>query len=81
MPLLYVRFRAAAEPALKGLFKDLEPRSKQPEYGRLMADCTTLYCQTRASLVSPFVKQKLEANAKQPLPIMVRCCLKSKERR
>lgn len=35
VPLLYVRFRAAAEPQLKGLLREVELRAGRPEYSRL----------------------------------------------
>ncbi|MEW5317182.1 MAG: hypothetical protein WDW38_008507 [Sanguina aurantia] len=57
--LLYVRFRAAAEPGLKGLFKDLESRSQRQEYTRLLSECHQLYCAARLQLIAPFVQQRV----------------------
>ena len=45
--LLYVRFRAAAEPGLKPLFREVESRAHRPEYLRLLEECQSLYCQVR----------------------------------
>ena len=42
--LLYVRFRAAAEPGVKGLLAGLSERANaRPEYAQLLADCQRCY--------------------------------------
>eukprot|EP00878_Enallax_costatus_P027744 GHUV01029894.1.p1 GENE.GHUV01029894.1~~GHUV01029894.1.p1 ORF type:complete len:320 (+),score=112.30 GHUV01029894.1:396-1355(+) len=70
--LLYVRFRAAAEPVLKGLFLDLEAKASRPEYARLLDDCRQMYCQIRLQLVEPRLTARLSSLASQPLPQLVR---------
>ncbi|KAG1657780.1 hypothetical protein FOA52_012858 [Chlamydomonas sp. UWO 241] len=70
--LLYVRFRAAAEPALKGLFREIEARSARPEYARLLEECQGLYCAARLQLISPFVSQRIDGLATQALPLLAR---------
>mmetsp|Transcript_26484 Transcript_26484/g.67336 ORF Transcript_26484/g.67336 Transcript_26484/m.67336 type:complete len:817 (-) Transcript_26484:272-2722(-) len=71
--LLYVRFRAAAEPNLKGLVKEVESRTSRPEYMRLLEECIALYAAARQQLVSPFLSQRLhQEQAAQPLPAFTR---------
>jgi len=70
--LLYVRFRAAAEPSLKGLFKEIEARAQRAEYQRLLEECHNLYCQARLQLISPFVQQRIQEYASSPLPTFTR---------
>ncbi|GAX72672.1 hypothetical protein CEUSTIGMA_g128.t1 [Chlamydomonas eustigma] len=70
--LLYVRFRAAAEPSLKGLFREIDARSVRPEYLRLKEECQSLYCQARLQLISPYVQQRVQALASQALPLLAR---------
>eukprot|EP00798_Chlamydomonas_sp_ICE-L_P008686 gene8686-34133_t len=68
VPLLYVRFRAAAEPQLKGLFKEVEERAQRQEYRRLLEECQLLYSQ----LVTPFVQQRILERGNLPLPAFTR---------
>ncbi|GAB4817343.1 hypothetical protein N2152v2_004389 [Parachlorella kessleri] len=74
--MLYVRFRAAAEPALKGLLQGIEQRAQQPggaaEYGRLLADCQALYSEARVALMRGPVAQRIAQYAAQPLPAVLR---------
>lgn len=70
--LLYVRFRAAAESSLKGLFQDMGSRGPDTLYGRLLKECQDLYCLSRLQLVSPFVQQRLEVYRNQPTPMLLR---------
>lgn len=72
VPMLYVRFRAAAEPNLKGLFREVESRANRPEYVRLLTECQTVYAQARLQLVSPFVQQRIQDYTSQPLPLFTR---------
>ncbi|CAM6126721.1 unnamed protein product [Calypogeia fissa] len=48
--VLYVRFEAAATE-LKLLMEAIESRAKSKEYGQVLTDCHTLYCEQRLSLV------------------------------
>ncbi|CAM6095951.1 unnamed protein product [Calypogeia fissa] len=48
--VLYVRFEAAASE-LKLLMEAIESRAKSKEYGQVLTDCRTLYCEQRLSLV------------------------------
>ncbi|KAK9817306.1 hypothetical protein WJX72_012420 [[Myrmecia] bisecta] len=70
--LLYVRFRAAAEPGLKGLLQGMESRSQRPEYARLVADCQQAYCDTRLHLVSGVTRERIAEYAREPLPSLMR---------
>lgn len=71
--LLYVRFRAAAEPALKALLQGIEARAgTSPEYARLLRDCQGLHCESRLSLMRPPVTAHLASLAGQPLPAVLR---------
>ncbi|KAK9845860.1 hypothetical protein WJX81_004499 [Elliptochloris bilobata] len=66
--LLYVRFRAAAEPGLKGLLAGLAARGARQEYAQLLADCQRLYCEVRLGLVEGVTAQRVAAYAREPLP-------------
>ncbi len=71
--LLYVRFRAAAEPLVKSLLQGIEARSNtSPEYARLLHECQNLHCETRLSLMKPSVTTHLKALQGQPLPTVLR---------
>lgn len=71
--LLYVRFRAAAEPSLKKLFEGIEARAdSSTEYARLLRDCQALHCDTRLGLVRGMVTAQLRSHAGQPLPVVLR---------
>lgn len=71
--LLYVRFRAAAEPNLKGLLKEIESRGQRSEYQRLLVECQNLYAQARLQLVSPLLSQRLAIDqANMLLPAFTR---------
>jgi hypothetical protein len=71
--LLYVRFRAAAEPALKGLLQGIEAREQQSqEYARLLKDCQELYCETRLALMQAPVAAHMRQCAGGPLPSLLR---------
>ncbi|KAF5841503.1 hypothetical protein DUNSADRAFT_12670 [Dunaliella salina] len=71
--LLYVRFRAAAEPNLKGLLKEIESRGQRSEYQRLLVECQSLYAQARLQLVSPLLSQRLAVDqASSSLPAFTR---------
>ncbi|PSC70334.1 conserved oligomeric Golgi complex subunit 3 [Micractinium conductrix] len=71
--LLYVRFRAAAEPALKGLLQGIEQRAQQSQdYARLLKDCQNLYCETRLGLMQAHVAAHVRQCAAQPLPSLLR---------
>ncbi|KAG2494830.1 hypothetical protein HYH03_007071 [Edaphochlamys debaryana] len=72
VPMLYVRFRAAAEPNIKGLLREVEARAGRPEYARLLAECHNLYAQARLALISPYVQQRIAQYAAQPLPLFTR---------
>lgn len=71
--LLYVRFRAAAEPALKGLLQGIEQRAQQSQdYARLLKDCQDLYCETRLALMQAPVAAHIRQCAQQRLPSLLR---------
>eukprot|EP00891_Asterochloris_glomerata_P005633 jgi/Astpho2/5633/e_gw1.00079.14.1_t len=71
--LLYVRFRAAAEPGLSGLLKGIEGRAElAAEYAQLLADCQQIYCDTRLLLVVPVVQQHILDSSAEPLPTLMR---------
>lgn len=71
--LLYVRFRAAAEPALKGLLNGVEQRAQRSaEYGRLLTDCQQLYCEARVSVMRGPVAARMSRYAAQPLQSVLR---------
>lgn len=72
MSLLYVRFRAAAEPSLKGLLREIESRSQRGEYTRLLGELQALYCAARRQLVTPFVQQRIDAHRSEDLPLLLR---------
>ncbi|PNW85826.1 hypothetical protein CHLRE_03g203750v5 [Chlamydomonas reinhardtii] len=73
VPMLYVRFRAAAEPNIKGLLREVESRSGRPEYLRLLQELHTLYGQARLALIGPYVDARIAAYAAgQPLPLFTR---------
>lgn len=73
VPLLYVRFRAAAEPSIKGLLAGIESRAAtRPEYARLLQECQSQYAAARLSLVSPYVQQRMKEYGTQPLPLCTR---------
>ncbi|WIA18992.1 hypothetical protein OEZ85_003659 [Tetradesmus obliquus] len=70
--LLYVRFRAAAEPVLKGLLAQVEAKAGRQEYARLLEECRQLYCSVRQQLVEPHLSAKLASLTGLPLPGLVR---------
>ena len=71
--LLYVRFRAAAEPLVKSLLQGIEARSDtSPEYARLLYECQNLHCETRLGLIKPSVIAHLKELKGQPLPTVLR---------
>ncbi|KAI3426341.1 hypothetical protein D9Q98_008714 [Chlorella vulgaris] len=71
--LLYVKFRAAAEPALKDLLQGIEQRAQQSQdYARLLKDCQQLYCETRLALMQAPVAAYMRQLASQPLPSLLR---------
>ncbi|EFJ48495.1 component of oligomeric golgi complex 3 [Volvox carteri f. nagariensis] len=72
VPMLYVRFRAAAEPNLKGLLREVESRAGRPEYMRLLAECHNLYAQARLALIGPYVRQRIMQYAALALPLFTR---------
>ncbi|KAG2444178.1 hypothetical protein HYH02_009116 [Chlamydomonas schloesseri] len=73
VPMLYVRFRAAAEPNIKGLLREVEARAGRPEYLRLLQELHTLYAQARLALIGPYVDARVAAYAaSQPLPLFTR---------
>ncbi|KAH7624210.1 hypothetical protein Ndes2526B_g01470 [Nannochloris sp. 'desiccata'] len=71
--LLYVRFRAAAEPLVKSLLQGIEARSgASPEYARLLYECQNIHCETRLGLMKPSVTAHLKALNGQALPTVLR---------
>ncbi|BDA42423.1 Conserved oligomeric Golgi complex subunit 3 [Coccomyxa sp. Obi] len=70
--LLYVRFRAAAEPGLKGLLAGVAARAKRPEYAQLLADCQRVYCEVRLGLVAEITADRIAEYAREPLPSLTR---------
>ncbi|CAM6127701.1 unnamed protein product [Calypogeia fissa] len=62
--VLYVRFEAAASE-LKLLMEAIESRAKSKEYGQVLTDCHTLYCEQRLSLVQGVVAQRISDYAKK----------------
>eukprot|EP00887_Chlorella_sp_A99_P004229 scaffold15.g4229.t1 len=71
--LLYVRFRAAAEPALKGLLAGVEVQAgSHAEYARLLADCQELYAEARLGLMRAPLAARIRGLAAQPLPALTR---------
>jgi hypothetical protein len=71
--LLYVRFRAAAEPLVKPLLQGIEARSTtSPEYARLLQECQNLHCETRLGLMKPSVTAHLKALQGKPLTTVLR---------
>lgn len=70
--LLYVRFRAAAEPALKGLIAELEAKASQPEYAQLLQDCRNVYCSIRLQVIAPQLSARLDSLSGLQLPELVR---------
>eukprot|EP00884_Botryococcus_braunii_P022753 jgi/Botrbrau1/9161/Bobra.160_3s0033.1 len=70
--LLYVRFRAAAEPSLKGLLAGVGARAQRPEYAQLLTDCQRVYCETRLSLVSTVVAERVAEYTRDALPSLTR---------
>jgi len=71
--LLYVRFRAAAEPLVKSLLQGIEARSgASPEYARLLRECQNLHCETRLGLIKPSVTAHLKELKGQALPTVLR---------
>ncbi len=70
--LLYVRFRAAAEPALKGLLAGIEQRAQHSsEYQRLLKDCQALYCETRLALMQVSLVSEMCCNLPSLMTIIV----------
>ncbi|GLC45161.1 hypothetical protein PLESTB_000428800 [Pleodorina starrii] len=72
VPMLYVRFRAAAEPNIKGLLRGVELRAGRPEYLRLLTECHSLYAQARLALIGPYVQQRIDQYAATALPLFTR---------
>ncbi|GIL47849.1 hypothetical protein Vafri_4496 [Volvox africanus] len=72
VPMLYVRFRAAAEPNLKGLLREVEARAGRPEYMRLLTECHSLYAQARLALIGPYVNQRIKQYGALELPLFTR---------
>ncbi|GIL89428.1 hypothetical protein Vretimale_18913 [Volvox reticuliferus] len=72
VPMLYVRFRAAAEPNLKGLLREVEARAGRPEYMRLLTECHSLYAQARLALIGPYVNQRIKQYGALALPLFTR---------
>ncbi|EIE20882.1 Sec34-domain-containing protein [Coccomyxa subellipsoidea C-169] len=70
--LLYVRFRAAAEPGLKGLLAGVAARAKRPEYAQLLTDCQRVYCEVRLGLVAEITADRIAEYAREPLPSLTR---------
>eukprot|EP00879_Flechtneria_rotunda_P017545 GHRR01018394.1.p1 GENE.GHRR01018394.1~~GHRR01018394.1.p1 ORF type:complete len:715 (+),score=305.59 GHRR01018394.1:627-2771(+) len=70
--LLYVRFRAAAEPLLKGLVSEVGSKAGRPDYARLLEDCRRVYCSIRQQLVQPHFQSRLSSLSGLPLPQFVR---------
>ncbi|KAK9909756.1 hypothetical protein WJX75_006999 [Coccomyxa subellipsoidea] len=70
--LLYVRFRAAAEPGLKGLLAGVAARAKRPEYAQLLTDCQRVYCEVRLGLVAEITAERVAEYAREPLPSLTR---------
>ena len=69
---LYVRFRAAAEPALKAALAGVEARAARPEYARLLDEVRGLHCAARQQLVAPHFAARLGARAGAELPALLR---------
>eukprot|EP01018_Ginkgo_biloba_P033824 Gb_40519 [translate_table: standard] len=70
--VLYVRFKAAANE-MKPLMEEIESRSSRKEYAQILADCHTLYCEQRLSLVKGIVHHRISEYAKkEPLSSLTR---------
>ncbi|XP_057864087.2 conserved oligomeric Golgi complex subunit 3 isoform X1 [Cryptomeria japonica] len=70
--VLYVRFKAAANE-MKPVMEEIETRSSRKEYAQILADCHTLYCEQRLSLVKGIVHQRITEYAKkEPLSSLTR---------
>mmetsp|Transcript_38034 Transcript_38034/g.90364 ORF Transcript_38034/g.90364 Transcript_38034/m.90364 type:complete len:779 (+) Transcript_38034:255-2591(+) len=70
--VLYVRFRAAAEPSLKGLLAEIESRGTRPEYTRLATELQTLFCETRLHLVGQVVENRITQLSGLPIQALAR---------
>lgn len=70
--VLYVRFKAAANE-IKPLMVEIESRSSKAEYAQILADCHSLYCEQRLSLVRGVVRQRISDYSKsEPLASLTR---------
>ncbi|GMH44082.1 hypothetical protein BSKO_12016 [Bryopsis sp. KO-2023] len=70
--LLYVRFRALVEPALKTLLMEIEARSGRSEYGKLVEDCQKAFAQARLTLMKKAIDKRVESLCQEPLDGLVR---------
>lgn len=61
--VLYVRFKAAASE-IKPLMEEIENRNSKTEYAQILADCHSLYCEQRLSLVRGVVRQRISDYSK-----------------
>ncbi|KAI5071033.1 hypothetical protein GOP47_0013284 [Adiantum capillus-veneris] len=70
--VLYVRFKAAANE-IKPLMEEIENRKSKAEYSQILADCHSLYCEQRLTLVRGVVRQRISGYAKsEPLASLTR---------
>lgn len=70
--VLYVRFKAGANE-IKPLMEEIEGRASRKEYAQILADCHSLYCEQRLSLVRGVVRQRITDYSKnEPLTSLTR---------
>ncbi|MCO5558008.1 hypothetical protein L7F22_011583 [Adiantum nelumboides] len=70
--VLYVRFKAAANE-IQPVMEEIESRKSKAEYSQILADCHSLYCEQRLTLVRGVVRQRLSGYSKsEPLASMTR---------
>jgi hypothetical protein len=55
-----------------GLLAGVAARAQRPEYAQLLADCQRAYCDTRLSLVTGVVAERVVDYAREPLPTLTR---------
>lgn len=70
--VLYVRFKAAANE-IKPLMEEIESRKSKAEYAQILADCHSLYCEQRLTLVRGVVRLRISDYSKsEPLASLMR---------
>ncbi|MCO5557959.1 hypothetical protein L7F22_011533 [Adiantum nelumboides] len=70
--VLYVRFKAAANE-IQPVMEEIESRKSKAEYSQILADCHSLYCEQRLTLVRGVVRQRISGYSKsEPLASLTR---------